>query len=114
VFLVQEKNKKVIYAPCDVKPFPENPELENLDLLIIGSFHPEGPLKKGIVIPPNNSLRLELFSIGELQKLAKKLKTKKTLVTHIEEEWGKSFDEYKELENEYNLGFAHDGLRIQI
>ena len=114
MFLIQEKDKRVIYAPCDVKPFPKNPELENLDLLIIGSFHPEGPLKEGIIIPPNNPLRLELFSLKELQELAKKLKAKRTLVTHIEEEWGKSFDEYRKLEHEYNLRFTYDGMRIEI
>jgi phosphoribosyl 1,2-cyclic phosphate phosphodiesterase len=114
VFLIQEKDKRVIYAPCDVKPFPENSELENLDLLIIGSFHLEGPLKEGIIIPPNNPLRLELFSLNELEELAKKLKAKRTLVTHIEEEYGKGFDEYKLLENEYNLKFTYDGMRIEI
>jgi phosphoribosyl 1,2-cyclic phosphate phosphodiesterase len=114
VFLVQQKGKKVIYAPCDVKPFPEKPELENADLLTIGSFYLDGPLKEGIIIPPNNPLRLELFSIGELQELSKKLKAKKTLVTHIEEEWGKGFDEYKQLEKECNLRFAYDGMRIGI
>jgi phosphoribosyl 1,2-cyclic phosphate phosphodiesterase len=114
VFLIQEKDKRVIYAPCDVKPFPENPELENLDLLIIGSFHLEGPLREGIIIPPNNPLRLELFSLSELQELAKKLKAKRTLVTHIEEEWGKSFDEYRQLENECDVKFAYDGMRVEI
>jgi len=114
VFLIQESHKKVVYAPCDVKPFPKNPKLENLDLLIIGSFHLEGPLKEGIIIPPNNPLREELFSPKELQELAQELNAKKTLVTHIEEEWGKSYDEYRQLEKEYNLNFAYDGMRIEI
>ncbi len=114
VFLLQENHKRVVYAPCDVKPFPERPELEDLDLLIIGSFHLEGPLKEGITIPPNNPLRVELFSPKEIQELAEKLKAKRTLVTHIEEEWGKTYDEYKKLESEYNLKFAHDGMRVKI
>ena len=114
VFLIQENRKRVVYAPCDVKPFPKSPKLENLDLLIIGSFHLEGPLKEGIIIPPNNPLRVELFSPREIQELAQKLNAKKTLVTHIEEEWGKTYDEYKQLEKEYNLEFAHDGMRMEI
>lgn len=114
VFLIQENQKRVVYAPCDVKPFPKDPKLENLDLLIIGSFHLEGPLKEGIIIPPNNPLRDELFSPKELQELAQKLNAKKTLVTHIEEEWGKTHDEYGQLEKVYNLEFAYDGMRIEI
>lgn len=97
-----------------MKPFPENSKLENLDILIIGSFHPEGPLKEGITIPQNNLLRKELFSLKEIQKLAQKLNTKKTIMTHIEEEWGKTYDDYKQLEKECNLTFAHDGMKIKI
>lgn len=114
VFLIQEDGRRVVYAPCDVKPFPENPKLENLDLLIIGSFHPEGPLKEGIIIPQDNLLRKELFSLEEIHELTQKLNAKKTIMTHIEEEWGKTFDEYKQLEKEYNLKFAHDGMKIKI
>jgi len=114
VFLIQEGCNRVVYAPCDVKPFPETPELKNLDLLIIGSFHPEGPLKEGIAIPKDNPLRKELFSLEEVERLAHKLKAKKTLITHIEEEWGKTHDEYQQLENTHKLKFAFDGLRIGI
>ena len=114
VFLIQEDGKRVVYAPCDVKPFPENLELENLDLLIIGSFHPEGPLKEGIIIPQNNLLRKELFSLEEIQELAQKLNAKETIVTHIEEEWGKTYDEYKQLEKKYDLKFSYDGMKIKI
>ena len=114
VFLIQKKEKRVVYAPCDVKPFPQSRQLESLDHLIIGSFHLEGPLKEGIEIPPENELRRELFSPTEIQELATRLKAKKTIVTHIEEEWGKNYDEYKNLEKEYNLSFAYDGMRIKI
>lgn len=114
VFLIQENNKRVVYAPCDVKPFPETHKLKNLDLLIIGSFHLDGPLKEGIVIPLDNPLRVELFSPRELQQFARKLNARRIIVTHIEEEWGKTYDEYKQLEKEYNLEFAYDGMRMKI
>jgi len=114
IFLIEEKGKRVVYAPCDVKPFPKNPKLENLDLLIIGSFHLEGPLKEGIVIPQKNALRRELFSPTEIQQLATRLKAAKTIVTHIEEEWGKNYDEYRSLEMEYDLLFAYDGMRVNF
>jgi phosphoribosyl 1,2-cyclic phosphate phosphodiesterase len=114
VFLIQENDKRIVYAPCDVKPFPVNPQLCDLDLLIIGSFHLEGPLKEGITIPENNALRVELFSPKEIQELSKSLNAKKTVLTHVEEEWGKSFDEYELFKEEYGLDVAFDGMRIEI
>jgi len=116
-YLIEENRKKVIYAPCDVKPFLFNRRLKAADLLIIGGNFPEGPLKNGITIPENNELRRELYSFREILDLVGKINPKKTLIVHIEEEWGKSFDDYKVLEEQYaryNLQFAYDGMRIQL
>lgn len=113
-FLIQAKGKRVVYAPCDVKPFPMNLGLKNLDVLLLGSFHLEGPLKEGITIPSNNPLRVELFSPKEIQELAEKLDAKRTILIHIEEEWGKSFDDYKQIALEYDLEVAYDGMQIEI
>ncbi len=113
-FLIQADGKRVVYAPCDVKPFPKSLELRNLDLLILGSFHLEGPLKEGITIPPHNPLRRELFSPDEVRELAETLNAKRTLLTHIEEEWGKSFDDYQQIASEYGFEVAYDGMRIVI
>jgi len=34
----------------------------------------------------------------------------------MEEEWGKSFDDYKKLEKEYEryLQFAYDGMKVEL
>jgi phosphoribosyl 1,2-cyclic phosphate phosphodiesterase len=117
VFTVQTKKKKIVYGPCDRKPFPKNPRLDSPDLLIIGGVYPEGPLKNGFLIPEDNVLRQELFSMPETLTLIDNIKPKRTLIVHIEEEWGKSFDDYKKLEQkyaQYNLEFAYDGMKIQL
>jgi phosphoribosyl 1,2-cyclic phosphate phosphodiesterase len=114
VFLCEEGEKRVVYAPCDVKPFPKTARLRNIDLLIIGSFHLEGALKNGIAIPPGNPLRKELFTLEEIQELAMQLAARRTIVTHIEEEWNKTYDEYKDLERKHRLTFAYDGMRIKL
>jgi phosphoribosyl 1,2-cyclic phosphate phosphodiesterase len=62
-------------------------------------------------------LRRELFSMEEALKLAKNLEAKKTIFTHIEEEWGKSYDDYKVIEGLYgreNIAFAYDGMKINL
>jgi len=117
VFLIQHKNRKAVYAPCDVKPFPENSQLRKPDLLILGEVFPEGPLKEDIIIPKDNPLRKELFSMKEALEIVKSLGTKKTVFTHIEEEWGRSYDDYKVIEKEYrrnNIHFAYDGMKIDL
>jgi len=117
VFLIEHGNRKVVYAPCDVKPFPQDLRLRKPDLLILGEVFPEGPLKEGITIPEDNPLRRELFSMEEALKLAKNLEAKKTIFTHIEEEWGKSYDDYKVIEGLYgreNIAFAYDGMKINL
>jgi len=117
VFVVEKGDRKVAYAPCDSKPFPNANMVRNLDLLIIGNVFPEGPLKDGITIPESNVLRKELFSLEEVLEISRRLNVNEIVITHIEEEWGKSYDEYKELERryrEFNIRFAYDGMRISL
>ncbi|MEA1993866.1 MAG: MBL fold metallo-hydrolase [Euryarchaeota archaeon] len=114
LFVIQEKDKKAIYAPCDCKPLPKDEILLGADLLIIGNVLPEGRLKHGYTLPGDNKLRKEAFSMDELKDLIAELGIKRTIVTHIEEEYGKSFDEYKRIEGEYNIQFAYDGMRIEV
>lgn len=116
VFQIECEGTKVTYAPCDVKPFPKKPQLKKTDLLILGEAFPDGPLKEGITIPEDNPLRRELFSMKEVLELMENLKAKKTILTHIEEEWGKNYDDYKKIEKRYNgkICFAYDGMRIAL
>jgi len=117
VYLIQNRGRKLIYAPCDVKPFPSDKQFIGADLLIIGGVFPEGPLKEGIKISQDNELRRELHSLTEIVELIEEVNAKRTLMVHIEEEWGKSFDDYKKLEEKYkawNLHFAYDGMKIEI
>ena len=116
VFLIECRGKKVIYAPCDVKPFPNKSQLKKPDLLVLGEAFPEGPLREGIVIPEDNPLREELFSMKEVEELMERLEAKKTVLTHIEEEWGRSYDDYTAIEKNYHgrIRFAYDGMKLTI
>jgi len=118
VFLIEEDDKKVIYAPCDVKPFPiANAKLSNADVLIIGNVIPDEPLKDNYFVPQDNELRHEMFSMNEIIEIKERLAVERVVITHIEEEWGKSFDDYKKLEQKYeqfNIRFAYDGMKIKL
>lgn len=113
IFVFTGDNHKVIYAPCDVKPFPSNDIFNNADYLIIGNTIIGDVLKNGFQLEANNPLRKELFVLDEIMALKEKYNVKKIIITHIEEDWGKSYDDYLILRQQYeDLEFAYDGLVI--
>lgn len=115
VFVFESKGKKLIYAPCDCKPFPDDEILRNADVLVIGNTYIGDSLKNGKVITDSHPLRNELYSIEEVLGIAENLKIKNVIITHIEEDWGKSYSDYLKLQNQYsNLKFAFDGMVIDL
>jgi len=115
VFVFEQGERKVIYAPCDVKPFPSNDIFKNADVMIIGNTIVGEMLKDGYVLKEGNSISNELFSMSEIENLKDKYKIKKVIITHLEEDWGKSYDDYLKLENQYNeIIFAYDGMTFEV
>jgi len=114
VFVFESNGKKVVYAPCDCKYFPIDDILYNADILIIGNTYIGDTLKNNTLIYPEHKLRKELHSMEDVMEIKNKYRIKDVIITHIEEDWGKSFDEYKELEKKYqNITFAYDGMKIE-
>ncbi|MGL4913137.1 MAG: hypothetical protein ACRC3Y_11990, partial [Romboutsia sp.] len=115
VFVFEKNDKKVIYAPCDVKPFPNDDILKNSDLLIIGNTIVGDILKDGFILKDDNLLKKELFSMDEILNIKEEYNINKVIITHLEEDWGKSYDDYLKLEKQYNnIQFAYDGMEIGI
>ena len=115
VFVISSNDKKIIYAPCDVKPFPKSEKFQGADVLIIGNTIVGETLKGGFVLNEDNPLRKELFTLDEIDTMRIQYDIKSVIITHLKEDWGKSYDNYKELEKELNLiQFAYDGLKIQL
>jgi phosphoribosyl 1,2-cyclic phosphate phosphodiesterase len=115
IFLFEQNGKKVIYAPCDCRPFPEDERLRNADLLILGNTFPSNTLKNSVVIGDKHPLRAELFDLDEAVAITEKYHVGKMILTHLEEDWGMSYDDYKEMEKGLdNIQFAYDGMEIII
>lgn len=115
VFAIESNHKKLIYAPCDCVPFPDEPILYDADILILGNTFIGDTLKDGKLIPPDHPLRKELHSFEDARNICRKIRAKRLIITHIEEAWGKSYDDYLALEKEYpDVRFAYDGLTIQL
>lgn len=115
VFVFEKERKKLIYAPCDVKPFPESKLFFNADCLIIGNTIVGDVLKDGFLLKEDNPLRDELFTMNEIKDLKSKYNIKRVIITHLEEDWGKSYDDYVKLEKELDgIEFAYDGMKIEV
>jgi phosphoribosyl 1,2-cyclic phosphate phosphodiesterase len=115
VFVFEQNDKKVIYAPCDVKPFPESDIFKNTDVMIIGNTIVGGILKDGYILKKENNIFPELFTMKEIENLKDKYNIKKVIITHLEEDWGKSYDDYLKLEKQYEgISFAYDGMKLEV
>jgi phosphoribosyl 1,2-cyclic phosphate phosphodiesterase len=102
-YMIKEADKRVLYCPCHSMYLPISEELFNLDLIIMG-FGYINYLADDITNFKRDNL-----------PVIEKLKPKKVIFTHIEEDNKLSFDDYKELEEEYtNFIFAYDGMNIDI
>ena len=115
IFIISSDSKKVIYAPCDVKPFPKSEKFQGADVLIIGNTIVGEVLKDGFILKEDNPLRKELFTLNEVDAIRKQYGIKEVIITHLEEDWGKSYDDYKKLEREWSfIHFAYDGLKLSL
>lgn len=115
VFVFTEGDQKLIYAPCDTKPFPDNPIFEDADCLIIGNTIVGDVLKEGFILEEDNSLRRELFVMEEIAALKERYHIGRVIITHLEEDWGKSYDDYAALQKKLDgIEFAYDGMKIQL
>lgn len=115
IFVISKNERKIIYAPCDVKPFPHSELFYDADILIIGNTIVGDILKDNFILEKNNPLREKLFVMEEIFEIKEKYGIGKVIITHLEEDWGKSFDDYRDIEKGYNdLAFAYDGMEINV
>jgi len=116
VYVFEKSGRKVVYAPCDIKPFPEHlKEVQQADLLIIQPGIFEKGLKHGFKYPPEHISRTTLYTFEQTLDLAKRLQAKKVLFVHLEEYWNRSYDDYRALKSKNKaVRFAYDGMRVTV
>ncbi|MGL5821712.1 MAG: MBL fold metallo-hydrolase [Sarcina sp.] len=116
IFLFEENGKKVIYAPCDIKPFIYLDVFKNADILIMGSFVADGFKCDDFIFNSKIKVYSELYTAKELVKIKEKLSVKRLIVMHIEEEWQLGHDDYKKITENLNnkIEFSYDGMSIEL
>lgn len=116
IYIFEKAGRKVVYAPCDIKPFPEHrAEVQRSDLLIIQPGIFEKKLKHHFKYPTEHISRTTLYTFNQTLQLAKRLQTKKVLFVHLEEYWNRSYDDYCALEaKNQHIRFAYDGMQLTV
>jgi phosphoribosyl 1,2-cyclic phosphate phosphodiesterase len=116
LYVFEQGGKKVVYAPCDIKPFPEErEEVRGADLLIIQPGLFETGLKEGFIFPSDHVSRRTLFTFEETLALAKRVSAREVLLVHLEEYWNRSYDDYAALAEQLErVRFAHDGMTVVV
>jgi len=112
VYVVTSGEKKFLYAPCDITPFPKDERFRNCDLMIlqVGWQGPE------MAARAKNGPHYEI-SMEEILDIAGMYRPKRLVLTHIGDEVGMLPADMESLEaklSEFNLAFAYDGMEIVI
>ncbi|MBW1945391.1 MAG: hypothetical protein JRJ51_21535 [Deltaproteobacteria bacterium] len=116
ILVFEKGGKKVVYAPCDIKPFPlEEAEVRNPDLLIIQPGIFEEGLKHDFTYPDDHISRTTIYTFDQTMELADRIGAKEILFIHLEECWNKSHDDYMAIAKEHaRVRFAFDGMTIRV
>jgi len=116
-YLMEEKGRKVLLALDDTFRWVPPEDVRNVDLAVLeaGWFEraPDGTL----LIGADNPIRRTEAPFEETLEKARLIGAGRTVLTHIEEIFQRTYDDLKELEKQYahlRLSFAYDGLTIQI
>jgi phosphoribosyl 1,2-cyclic phosphate phosphodiesterase len=114
IYVYEKDGKKLVYAPCDIKPFPEERhEVKYADVLVIQPGIFETGLRHGFRYPADHVSRKTLYTFEQTLALASGIRAKQIIFVHLEEYWHRSYDEYLQLEQEYNgIRFAYDGMKV--
>jgi len=116
VYVFEKSGRKVVYAPCDLRPFPSHrSEVQQADLLIIQPGIFEEGLKHDFRYPTEHISRTTLYTFEQTLDVAKSIQAKKVLFVHLEEYWNRSYDDYRDLESDNELiSFAYDGMQLTV
>ena len=116
IYVLEKEGRKLIYAPCDIKPFPEERgEVQKADLLAIQPGIFEDGLKHGFIYPADHISRTTLYTFQETMALSRRIQAKRVLFVHLEEYWNRSHDDYMALQSKYdNIKCAYDGMNLSV
>ena len=116
VYVFEKEEARIVFAPCDIKPFPEErKDVQGADLLVIQPGMFEDHLKHGFTYPQDHISRKTLYTFEETVALARRIQAKQVIFVHLEEYWNRGYDDYRAIEKEFDdVRFAYDGMCVSV
>lgn len=116
VYVFEKAGRKMVYASCDIKPFPEGrKEVQHANLLLIQPGIFEEGLKHRFHYPADHISRDTLYTFEETVALSRRIEAEQILFIHLEEYWNRSHIDYFTLQYDFdNVRFAYDGMRLSV
>ena len=115
-YVLERESRRLVFALDDAKDWKPGTEFLEPDLLVLETGWFERDPKGRVIIPPGHLIRNEA-SFEETLEIIDRINPRKAILTHIEQLWARSYEDYLELEKKHKsqkLQFAYDGLRIKL
>ena len=116
-YVLERESRRLVFALDDAKDWKPSTDFLEPDLLVLETGWFERDPKGRVIVPLGHSIRNEEASFEETLEIIDRINPRKAILTHIEQLWARSYDDYLELEknyHEYKLQFAYDGLRVKL
>src|SRR5438876_1138631 len=114
---LERESRRWVFALDDTKDWKPSTEFSDPDLLVLETGWFERDPGGRVIVPPGHPIRNEEASFEETLDMIDRINPQKTVLTHIEQLWARSYEDYLELEKKHHghkLQFAYDGLRIKL
>ncbi len=116
-YVLEGESRKLVLALDDTKDWKPGTEFLEPNLLVLETGWFERDPEGRVIVPPGHTIRNEEASFEETLDIIERINPRKAVLTHIEQLWARSCEDYLELEKmhkSYKLQFVYDGLRIKL
>ena len=116
-YLLEQESSRSVFAIDDTKDWKPGTELLDPDLLVLETGWFERDPQGHVIVPSGHWIRDAESSFEETLEIIERINPRKAVLTHIEQLWARSYEDYLELEKKHHgrkLQFAYDGLRIRL
>jgi len=116
-YILERESRRLVFALDDARDWKPRTEFLEPDLLVLETGWFERDPKGRVIVPPGHSIRNEEASFEETLGIIDRINPRKAILTHIEQLWARSYEDYLELEKSHHghkLQFAFDGLRVKL
>lgn len=111
-YVITSGGRKLVYAPCDITPFPRDERFRDCDLMILQvGWHGAEMAERA-----RNGPHYEI-SMDEILDIAREYRPSRLVLTHIGDESGLLESDLARLEAmyaEFKITFARDGMTLNI